>query len=174
MNQRNPEHTSQSQSSDLAVVSRIAFVQACWHKAIVDQCRESFTLKMAERQFPESNIDFFEVPGSLEIPLHCQLLARSGRYAAIVAAGFIVNGGIYRHEFVAEAVISSLMRIQLETEVPIISAVLTPQSFHDHEEHRKFFAEHFGVKGAEAAVACAATMGNIQGLRGLIRIPAEH
>ncbi len=173
MNQRNPEHTSQSQNSDPTVVSRIAFVQACWHKAIVDQCRKSFTLQMAERQFPESNIDFFEVPGSLEIPLHCQLLAKSGRYAAIVAAGFVVNGGIYRHEFVAEAVISSLMRIQLETEVPIISAVLTPQSFHDHEEHRKFFAEHFVVKGAEAAVACAATIGNIHRLRGLTRIPTE-
>jgi 6,7-dimethyl-8-ribityllumazine synthase len=32
------------------------------------------------------------------------LLARSGHYAAIVGAGFVVNGGIYRHEFVAEAV----------------------------------------------------------------------
>lgn len=172
MNQRNPQHTGQSASADPAVVGRIAFVQACWHKAIVDQCRISFTRQMAERQFPESSIDFFEVPGSLEIPLHCQLLAKSGRYAAIVAAGFVVNGGIYRHEFVAEAVISSLMRIQLETEVPIISAVLTPQSFHDHEEHRKFFSEHFVVKGAEVAVACAATIANIHRLKGPSRTAA--
>src|SRR5216683_1874719 len=161
MNQRNPEHTSQSQNSDPTVVSRIAFVQACWHKAIVDQCRKSFTLHMAERQFPESNIDFFEVPGSLEIPLHALLLAESGRYAAIVAAGFVVNGGIYRHEFVAEAVISGLMRVQLDTKVPVISAVLTPQNFHEHDEHKKFFYDHFVVKGAEAAAACAATVEKI-------------
>ena len=57
------------------------------------------------------------------------------------------------------------MRVQLETEVPVISAVLTPQSFHEHGEHRKFFAEHFVVKGEEAARACAATIAAIRRLR---------
>ncbi|MGC1342506.1 MAG: 6,7-dimethyl-8-ribityllumazine synthase, partial [Candidatus Binataceae bacterium] len=85
--------------------------------------------------------------------MQAKLLAQSGRYAAIVAAGLVVNGGIYRHEFVASTVISALMRVQLETAVPVISAVLTPRSFHAHEEHRKFFLEHFVVKGAEAASA---------------------
>ena len=59
------------------------------------------------------------MPGSLEIPLHALLLAESGRNAAIVAAGFVVNGGIYRHKFVAEAVIRGLMRVQLDTKVKI-------------------------------------------------------
>ena len=113
----------------------------------------------------EGDIDFFEVPGSLEIPLHALLLAESRRYAAIVAAGFVVNGGIYRHEFVAEAVISGLMRVQLDTKVPVISAVLTPQHFHEHDEHKKFFYDHFVVKGAEAAAACAATIDKIGRLR---------
>jgi 6,7-dimethyl-8-ribityllumazine synthase len=140
---------------------RIAFVQACWHKDIVDRCRASFTAEIAKHGFGDGDIDFFEVPGSLEIPLHALLLAESGRYAAVVAAGFVVDGGIYRHEFVAEAVISGLMRVQLDTKVPVISAVLTPQNFHEHDEHKKFFYDHFVVKGAEAAVACAATVNNV-------------
>ena len=140
---------------------RIAFVQACWHKEIVDRCRVSFTAEIAKHGFGDGDIDFFEVPGSLEIPLHALLLAESGRYAAIVAAGFVVNGGIYRHDFVADAVISGLMRVQLDTKVPVISAVLTPQNFHAHDEHKKFFYDHFFVKGAEAATACAATVDNI-------------
>src|SRR5258707_554113 len=144
---------------------RIAFVQACWHKDIVDRCRVSFTAEIAKHGFGDDDIDFFEVPGSLEIPLHALLLAESGRYAAIVATGFVVNGGIYRHEFVADAVISGLMRVQLDTTVPVISAVLTPQNFHEHEEHRKFFYDHFVVKGAEAAAACAATVEKIRRLR---------
>jgi 6,7-dimethyl-8-ribityllumazine synthase len=144
---------------------RIAFVQACWHKEIVDQCRTSFTAEIARYGFDESNIDYFEVPGSFEIPLQTLHLAKSGHYAAIVATGLVVNGGIYRHEFVAEAVINALMRIQLDTEVPVISAVLTPQSFHDHAEHRKFFHEHFLIKGVEAAAACAATVSNIERLK---------
>ena len=143
---------------------RIAFVQACWHKEIVDRCRVSFTAEIAKHGYGEGDIDFFEVPGSLEIPLHALLLAESGRYAAIVAAGFVVNGGIYRHEFVADAVIQGLMRVQLDTKVPVISAVLTPQNFHEHDEHRKFFHDHFVVKGAEAAAACAATVDKVRHL----------
>ena len=37
----------------------------------------------------------FEVPGSFEIPLHAQMLAKTRRYTAIVAAGLVVDGGIY-------------------------------------------------------------------------------
>jgi len=143
---------------------RIAFVQACWHKDIVDRCRISFTAEIAKLGYAEGDIDFFEVPGSLEIPLHALLLAETGHYAAIVAAGFVVNGGIYRHEFVADAVIQGLMRVQLDTKVPVISAVLTPQNFHEHDEHRKFFLDHFVVKGAEAAEACAATIDKVRRL----------
>ena len=47
------------------------------------------------------------------------MLAKTGRYAAVVAAGFVVDGGIYRHEFVATSVIDALMAVQLETEVPM-------------------------------------------------------
>ena len=147
---------------------RIAFVQACWHKDIVDQCRRAFVEEMNRRGVDEGAIDIYEVPGSFEIPLQSKLLAKSGRYAAIVASGLIVDGGIYRHEFVAEAVIGSLMRVQLETEVPIISAVLTPQRFHEHEDHRKFFLDHFLVKGREAAAACAETIANTRRARHLV------
>ncbi len=141
---------------------RIAFIQSSWHREIVDQCREAFIKNIKSHGFARKDIDCFAVPGAFEIPLHAKLLARTGRYAAIVAAGFVVDGGIYRHEFVAAAVIDGLMRVQLETEVPVISAVLTPHRFHEHQEHQAFFRKHFVVKGAEAAQACAAT---VQGLK---------
>ena len=150
--------------ADDRTARRIAFVQACWHKDIVDRCRVSFIAEIAEYGYGEGDIDFFEVRGSLEIPLHALLLAESGRYAAIVAAGFVVNGGIYRHEFVADAVIQGLVRVQLDTKVPVISAVLTPQTFHEHDEHKQFFYDHFVVKGAEAAAACAATIDKVRHL----------
>jgi 6,7-dimethyl-8-ribityllumazine synthase len=147
---------------------RIAFIQSCWHKEIVDQCRLAFVAELRRLGRPEDLIDFFEVPGAFEIPLQAKLLARTSRYAAIVAMGFVVDGGIYRHEFVSDAVISGLMSVQLETDVPIISAVLTPQRFHEHEEHKRFFHEHFVVKGTEAAKACSATIANIAAARSLI------
>lgn len=144
---------------------RIAFVQSCWHRDIVDQARTAFLEKLEPLGFAPNAVDCFEVPGAFEIPLHAKLLAKSGRYAAIVAAGFVVDGGIYRHEFVASSVIDALMRVQLETEVPVLSVVLTPQHFHEHEEHRSFFRNHFLIKGAEAATACAAAVAGIARLR---------
>ena len=144
---------------------KIAFIQSCWHKDIVDQARLSFLAEMARRGFPDDAIDRYEVPGAFEIPLHAKRLGARGGYAAIVAAALVVDGGIYRHEFVAEAVISGLMQVQLEIEVPVISVVLTPQSFHEHEVHRHFFHEHLAVKGREAARACVRTIESLSRLQ---------
>jgi 6,7-dimethyl-8-ribityllumazine synthase len=153
---------------------RIAFVQSCWHKDIVDRCRTAFVAEITTLGISEDRIDFFEVPGAFEIPLQAKLLAATGRYAAVVAAGFVVDGGIYRHEFVADAVITGLMQVQLATEVPVISAVLTPQRFHEHAEHRKFFLEHFLVKGAEAAQACVRAVEATQRVKALGSAPASQ
>jgi 6,7-dimethyl-8-ribityllumazine synthase len=170
MNQSSQHQSSQRQIGQYQPGRRIAFVQSLWHRDIVDQCRTAFVAELAKHGIAEGLVDFFEVPGAFEIPLHAQLLAKTGRYAAVVAAGFVVDGGIYRHEFVADTVIGALMRVQLDTEVPVLSAVLTPQHFHEHDDHRKFFREHFLVKGVEAAQACARTIDNLSRLR---RLAAE-
>jgi 6,7-dimethyl-8-ribityllumazine synthase len=134
--------------------TRVAVIRARWHADIVDQCVEAFQTELAvfgEKCFA---VDIFDVPGAYEIPLHAKTLAQTGRYAAILGAAFVVNGGIYRHEFVASAVIDGMMNVQLSTGVPVLSAVLTPHNYHDSAEHHRFFFEHFQVKGKEAANAC--------------------
>jgi 6,7-dimethyl-8-ribityllumazine synthase len=143
---------------------RYAFVHAQWHAPIVQRARDAFLAELARHRIPENTVDVFEVPGAFELPLHARRLAATGRYAAIVACAFVVDGGIYRHEFVADNVVAALMRVQLDTDVPVLSVVLTPKSFHDHEEHRRFFAEHFVVKGTEAARACLQTVASLQRL----------
>src|SRR2546428_8206299 len=114
----------------VTTTKRIAFVQACWHREIVDQGRDAFVAEIGRHGISANQIDFYEVPGSLEIPLQAKLLAQTGKYATIVAAGFVVNGGIYRHSFVAPTVLDALQRVQLATELPIRSPVLTPLHFH--------------------------------------------
>lgn len=149
--------------------ARVAFVKAGWHADIVDQAQVGFVAEMARLGYPEQMIDVFETPGAFEIPLHAQSLARTTKYAAIVGVAFVVDGGIYRHEFVAETVVSALMQVQLATEVPMFSVILTPHHFHEHDEHRAFFQSHFVRKGAEAAQACARTL---EGLRRVASVAA--
>jgi 6,7-dimethyl-8-ribityllumazine synthase len=148
--------------------SRFAFIHSCWHGDIVNQGRDAFLAEMARGGVSADAIDVLEVPGAFELPLLAKKLARSGGYSAIVACGFVVNGGIYRHEFVADAVVNGLMQVQLEMEVPVLSVVLTPLNFHDSQEHHRFFAEHFMVKGAEAATACLHTVATLQQARAML------
>ncbi|MFT6154368.1 MAG: 6,7-dimethyl-8-ribityllumazine synthase [Bermanella sp.] len=138
---------------------RIAFIQSCWHRDIVDQLRDSFLKQFASLN--DRKIDTFEVPGAFEIPLFVKNLAESGKYAGIVVGGLVVDSGIYRHEFVATAVIDGIMKAQLDSGTPIFSAVLTPHDFIS-EGQPEFFKEHFITKGAEAANACAETLAALE------------
>ena len=147
---------------------RIAFVQSAWHREVVEECRIAFLAEIETRHITRAQIDLFEVPGSFEIPLHAQLLAKTRRYTGIVAAGLVVDGGIYRHEFVSDTVIKALMDVQLRTEVPVFSAVLTPQQFHESAAHFDFFRRHFATKGVEVAEACANTLLSLERLRGQV------
>src|SRR5207244_8710016 len=121
---------------------RIAIVQSSWHRDLFEECRIAFLEEIEARHITRAQVDLFEVPGSFEIPLHAQLLAKTRRYTAIVAAGLVVDGGIYRHEFVADTVIKALMDVQLTTEVPVFSAVLTRQQFHENAANLDFFRQH--------------------------------
>lgn len=128
--------------------TRYAFVKANWHKDIVDRALDGFT-----QLIPRTAVDVFDVPGAFELPLVARDLALSGRYAAVAAAAFVVDGGIYRHDFVAKAVVEGLMRVSLDMGVPVLSVSLTPHHYQETEHHNRIFREHFVQKGREAAQA---------------------
>ena len=109
---------------------RFAFIKANWHADIVGRAHEGFCSRIAELA-PEAEVDAFDVPGAFELPLLAQRLATTGRYDAIAAAALVVDGGIYRHDFVAQAVVSGLMDVQLRTNVPVLS--VSPERVNDFE-----------------------------------------
>lgn len=154
MNQFRENNTDHNNSNSAFAEPRIAFIQARWHASIVDQSRIGFEEELKRQNVTPKTFDVFDAPGSFDIPLLAKKLAETGRYEAIIAAGLVVDGGIYRHDFVAGTVVSALMDAQLETGVPMLSVVLTPHHFQEHEAHIRFFTDHFLIKGHEAAKAC--------------------
>ena len=128
--------------------TRYAFVKAGWHSDIVDQALAGFT-----EIIPAEQVEVFDVPGAFEMPLLARDLAATGRYGAVACAALVVDGGIYRHDFVAQAVVDGLMRAGMDTGVPVLSVSLTPHQFQETEHHRAIFREHFVQKGREAAEA---------------------
>jgi 6,7-dimethyl-8-ribityllumazine synthase len=145
-------------------LTRVAIIQARWHADIVDEARKSFVAEIERLTEGGIAVDVFDAPGAFEIPLTARRLALGGNYAAVVGAAFVVDGGIYRHDFVASTVIDGLMRAQMDADVPVLSVVLTPHHFHKSAEHTEFFREHFKVKGREAAEACMAVMGEARAM----------
>jgi len=135
----------------MAQTPKIAFIKARWHADIVDKAYEGFTDQLLADGHMWA-VETFNVPGAFEAPLLAKRLAQKG-YDAVVVAALVVDGGIYRHDFVAAAVVNGLMQAQLETGVPMLSVSLTPHHFHSHDEHHAYFQEHFRKKGAEAAQA---------------------
>jgi 6,7-dimethyl-8-ribityllumazine synthase len=165
MNQpvKTPSPATPAAAAAEAPAARIAVVSSAWHADIVNQARSALLREFGKSHAPP-RVHTFEVPGAFEIPLYAKKLAKSGRYDAIVACGLVVNGGIYRHEFVAAAVIDALMRVQLDTEVPVFSAVLTPRDFHEHEDHVRFFSDHMVKKGTEVARTCVEQLARLKAL----------
>jgi 6,7-dimethyl-8-ribityllumazine synthase len=128
--------------------TRYAFIKANWHAEIVDQALAGFS-----ELIDPADIDVFDVPGAFEMPLMAKELAATGRYAAVACAALVVDGGIYRHDFVAQAVVDGLMQVGLETGMPVLSVSLTPHHFQETEHHIGIFKAHFVEKGREAARA---------------------
>ncbi|WP_108813976.1 6,7-dimethyl-8-ribityllumazine synthase [Loktanella sp. Alg231-35] len=127
---------------------QFAFIKAGWHADIVDRALDGFL-----SEIPKEQVTVFDVPGAFEMPLLAQKLALSGEYAAIACAALVVDGGIYRHDFVASAVVDGLMRVGLDTQVPVLSVSLTPHHFQETDHHIAIYRDHFVLKGQEAARA---------------------
>jgi 6,7-dimethyl-8-ribityllumazine synthase len=94
---------------------------------------------------------------AFDIPPHAQRLAVSGRYDAIAGGALVLDGGIYRHEFVSRTVVKAFMPVQLSMDAPVFSAVLPPPHFHEQHDHVRFFGEHVLVKGRQLADAVTQT-----------------
>ncbi|WP_293573545.1 6,7-dimethyl-8-ribityllumazine synthase [Phaeobacter sp.] len=128
--------------------TRFAFIKARWHADIVNRALEGF-----QELIPADQIDVFDVPGAFEMPLLAKNLAQTGKYQAIACAAFVVDGGIYRHDFVAQAVVDGLMQAGMETNVPVLSVSLTPHQYQETDHHNAIYRAHFVDKGREAANA---------------------
>ncbi len=134
-------------------MQKIAVISAGWHNRIVESAEKAFVAAMEKGGFPASSVDIFKAPGALEIPLMGKALLEKG-YDVAVGIGFIVNGGIYRHDFVAQAVVDGIVNVSLQTGKPFLSVALAPITYTEGlDVHEDFFEKHMVKKGEEAAEA---------------------
>lgn len=105
----------------------------------------------------EEQVDVVRVPGSLEIPIAAQALARTGRYRGIICLGAVIRGETPHFDYVAGGVAEGVGRVALETGVPVIFGVITANTLEQAIDRAGGKA---GNKGYEAAMA-AVRMANV-------------
>jgi 6,7-dimethyl-8-ribityllumazine synthase len=97
---------------------------------------------------PDADVDVAWVPGSFEIPLAAQRLARSGRYGAVICLGCLVQGDTPHFQYLAGEVVKGIAHVSLETGVPVVFGVITAETLEQAMERAGTKA---GNKGFDAA-----------------------
>lgn len=103
---------------------RIGIVAARFNSALVDALIDRAQAWLAAAGAPVAPADTVRVPGSHEVPWAAQHLAASGRFDAVIALGVLIAGDTNHHEMVGDAVAHALMRVSLDTRVPVINGVI--------------------------------------------------
>ena len=99
-----------------------------------------------------TQLDVAWVPGSLELPLVCQSLARSGRYQVIIALGAVIRGETPHFEFIANECAAGISRLSVASTTPIIFGVLTVDNKEQAMKRSEEEGNNKGVDAAEAAL----------------------
>ena len=142
---------------------RVAIVRAAFNPAIVEGLAAGARKALVGAGAAPADVVELVVPGALELPLAAQAAAGSGRFDAVVALGAVVKGETDHYEHVARAATDGLLRVSLDTGVPVGFGVLTVQ---DEAQALTRSAPGEGNKGAEAARAALAMVHLLRLLNG--------
>ena len=112
----------------------IGVVVSRFNGDITTRLLEGALQTLAESGVPRDRIDVMPVPGAFELPLGAMALAKTRRYACIVALGCVIRGETPHFEYVAGEAASGLQLAALETGVPVSFGVLTLESADQADE----------------------------------------
>ena len=120
----------------------VAVVAARFNGEITNRLLESALGELDRLGVRRESVAVMPVPGAFELPLAAMALAKTRRYACIVALGCVVRGETPHFEYVASEAASGLQLAALETGVPVAFGVLTVDTVEQAEARVE--------KGAEA------------------------
>lgn len=108
---------------------RLGIVAARYNPELVDALVAQ--VAAAFRQAGAIEVEIHRVPGSHELPTAAQLLIESAgarAFDAVVALGVVIRGDTIHYELVSEAATNGLLRVALDTRVPVIAGVVAVEN----------------------------------------------
>lgn len=133
---------------------RIGIVAACYNEGLVNALLDNVLAGLKAAGVKAGSIDVLRVPGSHEVPVAAQWLARGGRRDGVVALGVLIGGDTNHHEMVGQSVSQALQRVALDTGVPVINGVVVVDTLKQAEARCRGKINR-GAEFAQAALAMA-------------------
>lgn len=127
--------------------------QEAAHSRLVRSLVDGAQKELKRIGLKENQITVIECPGSLEIPQMAHRAISELDLNGVQACSLIVDGGIYRHEFVAQTSLDKLMQVSLDTGIPVASTLLTPARQNSPVTQFDELHTHLYDKGREGASA---------------------
>lgn len=126
---------------------RFVIIASRWNEFVVKQLVEGALDELA--RYGDAEIEVTWVPGTWEVPLACKL-ALASQPDGVIALGCILQGATTHAQLLSSDVSSALMKLQMESEIPIAWGILTPETEAQAIERAGM---KLGNKGREAALA---------------------
>lgn len=140
----------------------IAIVVSSFNQEITDKLLAGAIERLQELGIPSAEITVVWVPGAVEIPFLAQQLAKTKRYAVIIALGAVIRGDTTHYDYVCQQVSQGCQQVMLAEEIPVIFGVLTTE---DEEQALARVGGAHGHKGRDAADAAYQMVSVLQRLK---------
>ena len=140
---------------------KIAIISSSFRNEVADNLEKHCTKTLKEKGLSDKQIEFFRVPGSLEIPLVAKRLAAKGNYDALITFGAILKGETYHFEQIADECIRGCMAVSRQYAIPVIFEVMAVYDIQHALERATRTVDNKGVEAALTALEMIKIMSKI-------------
>lgn len=108
---------------------KIAIAVSRFNEEVTSKLLNSCLKTLRAEGLKDSQLKVVDVPGGFELPWTVNELARSGKYAVVVALGCVLKGSTPQNEHISRSLVFSLHEIAVATRVPVVLGVITPDTW---------------------------------------------
>ena len=141
---------------------RIGIVCSRFNEYIVNALLNGATRALDSRGVSDRNVAVAWVPGAYEIPIMANTMATSGRFDGLVTLGAVIRGETSHFEYVAGPCAEGIMRVQIDTGVPVGFGVLTVENVEQANDRSRPDETN---KGFEAALGTIEMIHTLRAVR---------
>ena len=107
---------------------------------------------LTEHGFKPEDVEIHFVPGSFELTLGCQFMAKRNNIDAVIGIGCVIQGETPHFDFVCQGVTKGITELNLKYNKPIIFTLLTTNTYQQSKDRAGGKHGNKGVEGAITAI----------------------